>query len=143
MLNHSSFMVFLLAVIFFLFCLILLFFIFRKSNNKSNSGLSQDLEKLKDGQLKLAGIIENLVNNQNLGNANILSNMEGRLSEVQKQIFDSLSGSASNTAKSLGALQERLIAIDKAQANLEKLSGNVLGLQDLSLIHISEPTRPY
>ena len=131
MLNHSSFMVFLLAVIFFLFCLILLFFIFRKSNNKSNSDLSQDLEKLKDGQLKLAGIIENLVNNQNLGNANILSNMEGRLSEVQKQIFDSLSGSASNTAKSLGALQERLIAIDKAQANLEKLSGNVLGLQDI------------
>ncbi len=131
MLNHSSFMVFLLAVIFFLFCLILLFFILRKSNNKSNSDLSHDLEKLKDGQLKLAGIIENLVNNQNLGNANILSNMEGRLSEVQKQIFDSLSGSASNTAKSLGALQERLIAIDKAQANLEKLSGNVLGLQDI------------
>ena len=131
MLNHSSFMVFLLAVIFFVFCLILLFFIFRKSNNKSNSDLSHDLEKLKDGQLKLAGIIENLVNNQNLGNANILSNMEGRLSEVQKQIFDSLSGSASNTAKSLGALQERLIAIDKAQANLEKLSGNVLGLQDI------------
>ena len=131
MLNHSSFMVFLLAVIFFLFCLILLFFIIRKLNNKSNSDLSHDLEKLKDGQLKLAGIIENLVNNQNLGNANILSNMEGRLSEVQKQIFDSLSGSASNTAKSLGALQERLIAIDKAQANLEKLSGNVLGLQDI------------
>ena len=131
MLNHSSFMVFLLAVIFFLFCLILLFFIFRKSNSKSNSDLSYDLQKLKDGQLKLAGIIENLVNNQNLGNANILSNMEGRLSEVQKQIFDSLSGSASNTAKSLGALQERLIAIDKAQANLEKLSGNVLGLQDI------------
>ena len=131
MLNHSSFMVFLLAIIFFLFCLILLFVIFRKSNNKSNSDLSQDLEKLKDGQLKLAGIIENLVNNQNLGNANILSNMEGRLSEVQKQIFDSLSGSASNTAKSLGALQERLIAIDKAQANLEKLSGNVLSLQDI------------
>lgn len=131
MLNHSSFMVFLLAVIFFLFCLILLFFIFRKSNNKSNADLSHDLEKLKDGQLKLAGIIENLVNNQNLGNANILSNMEGRLSEVQKQIFDSLSGSASNTAKSLGALQERLIAIDKAQSNLEKLSGNVLGLQDI------------
>ena len=131
MLNQSIIMFFLLAVIFFLFCLILFFLIFRKSNNKSNSDFSHDLEKLKDGQLKLAGIIENLANNQNLGNANILSNMEGRLSEVQKQIFDSLSGSASNTAKSLGALQERLIAIDKAQANLEKLSGNVLGLQDI------------
>ena len=57
--------------------------------------------------------------------------MEGRLSEVQKQIFESLSGSATKTARSLGALQERLVAIDKAQANLEKLSGNVLGLQDI------------
>ena len=39
--------------------------------------------------------------------------------------------SATKTARSLGALQERLVAIDKAQANLEKLSGNVLGLQDI------------
>ena len=96
-----------------------------------NITTKDDLEKLKDGQLKLTGVIENLVNNQNSGNANILANMEGRLSAVQKQIFESLSGSATKTAKSLGALQERLIAIDKAQANLEKLSGNVLGLQDI------------
>ena len=103
----------------------------RNTKNKEGADLSHDLEKLKEGQLKLTGIIENLVNNQNSGNANILANMEGRLSAVQKQIFESLSGSATKTAKSLGALQERLIAIDKAQANLEKLSGNVLGLQDI------------
>ena len=30
-----------------------------------------------------------------------------------------------------GELQQRLETIDKAQANIEKLSGNVLGLQDI------------
>ena len=35
------------------------------------------------------------------------------------------------TARSLGELQQRLETIDKAQANIEKLSGNVLGLQDI------------
>ena len=35
------------------------------------------------------------------------------------------------TARSLGDLQQRLETIDKAQANIEKLSGNVLSLQDI------------
>lgn len=131
MIYYSDFLLYLVGVIFILLVLVILFFIIRNSKNKNNSNLFEDLEKLKEGQLKLVGIIENLVNNQNSGNANILANMEGRLSEVQKQIFESLSGSATKTAKSLGALQERLSAIDKAQANLEKLSGNVLGLQDI------------
>jgi DNA recombination protein RmuC len=44
---------------------------------------------------------------------------------------DSLQGSAQRTARGLGELQARLDAIDKAQANIEKLSGNVLSLQDI------------
>ncbi|MGB5559716.1 MAG: DNA recombination protein RmuC, partial [Paracoccaceae bacterium] len=35
------------------------------------------------------------------------------------------------TAQSLGELQQRLKTIDKAQENIEKLSGNVLSLQDI------------
>ena len=131
MTDYISFEIFVIVVIFLLVMLIVFLLVFRGKNYKQDSFLSNDLEKLQEGQLKLSGVIENLVNNQNSVNANILANMEGRLSEVQKQIFDSLSGSATNTAKSLGALQERLIAIDKAQANLEKLSGDVLGLQDI------------
>ena len=131
MIHYSNFILYFLGGIFLLFILILFFLLTRVSKNNKGSDFSDDLEKLKEGQLKLAGIIENLVKNQNSGNANILANMEGRLSEVQKQIFESLSGSASKTAESLGALQQRLVAIDKAQANLEKLSGNVLGLQDI------------
>ena len=39
--------------------------------------------------------------------------------------------SATRTAHSLGELQQRLQAIDKAQTNIEKLSGDVLTLQDI------------
>ena len=54
-----------------------------------------------------------------------------RLSEVTKAMGDSLGQSAMRTARSLGDLQQRLETIDKAQVNIEKLSGNVLGLQDI------------
>jgi DNA recombination protein RmuC len=44
---------------------------------------------------------------------------------------ESLHGTSTRTARSLGELQQRLETIDKAQANIEKLSGNVLSLQDI------------
>ncbi len=131
MINQSNLFLYLFGGLFVFLFFTFFLLLFKKFNQKKVAEVSVHLEKLQEGQLKLAGIIENLVNNQNSGNANILSHMEGRLSDVQKQIFESLSGSATKTAKSLGALQERLISIDKAQANLEKLSGNVLGLQDI------------
>jgi DNA recombination protein RmuC len=57
--------------------------------------------------------------------------MERRLADVTRAMGDSLGASAQRTARSLGELQARLEAIDKAQTNIEKLSGNVLGLQDI------------
>jgi DNA recombination protein RmuC len=63
--------------------------------------------------------------------AQMLQVMNQRLAEVQKNMGDSLHGTATKTAHSLGELQQRLATIDKAQANIEKLSGNVLSLQDI------------
>ena len=57
--------------------------------------------------------------------------MEARLAEVTQAMGDSLNASALRTARSLGELQQRLETIDKAQTNIEKLSGDVLGLQDI------------
>ncbi len=57
--------------------------------------------------------------------------MERRLNEVQKSMGESLHGTATKTAQSLGALHTRLETIDKAQTNIEKLSGDVLSLQDI------------
>ena len=61
----------------------------------------------------------------------MLKVMETRLAEVSARMTENLSGSATRTARSLGELQQRLETIDKAQANIEKLSGNVLSLQDI------------
>ncbi|WP_114286323.1 DNA recombination protein RmuC [Candidatus Halocynthiibacter alkanivorans] len=53
------------------------------------------------------------------------------LAEMQEKMNATLHGSAKQTVTSLTALQERLATIDKAQENIEKLSGNVLSLQDI------------
>ncbi|MEM1162080.1 MAG: DNA recombination protein RmuC, partial [Pseudomonadota bacterium] len=57
--------------------------------------------------------------------------VERRLEEVQRAMGESLHGTATRTARSLGELQQRLEAIDKAQTKIEKLSGDVLSLQDI------------
>ena len=57
--------------------------------------------------------------------------MEHRLAALSETMGESLTGAATRTAQSLGELRERLAAIDRAQANIEKLSGDVLSLQDI------------
>jgi DNA recombination protein RmuC len=69
--------------------------------------------------------------NQAVSQTAMLQVMEQRLAEVTRQMGESLHGTATRTARSLGELQQRLETIDKAQANIEKLSGNVLNLQDI------------
>jgi len=53
------------------------------------------------------------------------------LAEMQERMSASLHGSSKQTTTSLTQLQERLAAIDKAQDNITKLSGDVLSLQDI------------
>ena len=53
------------------------------------------------------------------------------LTEMQERMSASLHGSSKQTTTSLTQLQERLAAIDKAQDNITKLSGDVLSLQDI------------
>lgn len=93
--------------------------------------LSQRVQALSDGQQQLAGGLHHVSDAQATSQAKMLQLMELRLAEVNRTMIESLHGSATRTARSLGDLQQRLAAIDKAQANIEKLSGNVLGLQDI------------
>ena len=51
---------------------------------------------------------------------------EVRLAEVSRTMTDSLHGTATRTARSLGELQQRLETIDKAQANARAFAGEVL-----------------
>ena len=95
------------------------------------SWISQRVQGLSEGQERLAGGLHHVSEAQSLSQTAMIQLMENRLAEVQRFMGESLTGSSMRTARSLGDLQQRLETIDKAQANIEKLSGNVLSLQDI------------
>ncbi len=116
-------------------------------------GLGRAVEVLGHGQDRLSGSLRTVSDSQASAQAQMVGAMEARLSAVQREMQDrlhdnaartaralaemqarlneSLAGSTLKTTESLTRLQERLAAIDKAQHNIEKLSGDVLSLQDI------------
>ncbi|MGB0959529.1 MAG: DNA recombination protein RmuC [Halocynthiibacter sp.] len=93
--------------------------------------MTKQVVTLSEGQHQLTGGLQAVTQTQNAAQTQILNLMERRLSDVQKGMVESLHGSSVKTTRSLTELQERLATIDKAQANIEKLSGDVLSLQDI------------
>ena len=115
--------------------------------------LNVDVQTLGAGQQQLTGNLQSVSDTQANAQVNLIQTMEKRLAtvqqhmndtlhtnalksaqalyEMQKGMKDSLNGSSVKTTQSLTQLQERLATIDKAQTNIEKLSGDVLGLQDI------------
>jgi DNA recombination protein RmuC len=93
--------------------------------------LAQRVQGLSDGQERLAGGLHHVSEAQTASQSAMLHLMERRLADVQAAMAEALQGTSLRTARSLGDLHQRLETIDKAQANIEKLSGNVLNLQDI------------
>ena len=93
--------------------------------------LDQAVQRLSDGQNQLAGGLAHVSDAQAASQAQMLQLMEQRLADVTRTMGENLEGSSRRTAQSLGELQQRLATIDRAQANIEKLSGDVLSLQDI------------
>jgi DNA recombination protein RmuC len=115
--------------------------------------LGSAVQSLNDGQHALGGGLKSVSEAQANAQVQMVQTMETRLAQVQQQMSDALhvnalksansmsdmqarlnevlSGNSEKTAKSLTQLQERLATIDKAQTNIEKLSGDVLSLQDI------------
>jgi DNA recombination protein RmuC len=93
--------------------------------------LAAQVVALAQGQQQLVGGLTQVTNAQVQAQTKLLQAMEQRLEQVSSRMGESLTTSATRTAKSLGQLQQRLEAIDKAQTKIEKLSGEVLTLQDI------------
>jgi DNA recombination protein RmuC len=93
--------------------------------------MADRVQALSDGQQQLAGGLTHVSEAQAQSQKAMLQVMEQRLADVQKAMTESLTGNSVKTSQSLGELKQRLETIDKAQANIEKLSGNVLSLQDI------------
>ena len=115
--------------------------------------LGQHVQGLAQGQEGLRASIQVVSDTSTTGQAQLAQTIEQRLAHVQQQMQDRLAdnamrsqrgltemqermketlhGSSKQTTTSLTQLQERLAAIDKAQDNITKLSGDVLSLQDI------------
>ena len=93
--------------------------------------LHRQIETLSMGQQQLTGGLTQVAEAQAASQTATLQHLEARLADVTAKLGESLQGSATRTARSLGELQQRLETIDKAQDNITKLSGDVLSLQDI------------
>lgn len=115
--------------------------------------LGGHVQQLGASQERLQGGLQTVSDTQANAQAQMIQSMEARLNTVQLQMQERLAdnaarsqralaemqermnqtlhGSAKQTTTSLTQLQERLAAIDKAQDNITKLSGDVLSLQDI------------
>jgi DNA recombination protein RmuC len=93
--------------------------------------MSGVVRSLSDGQQQLAGGLSHVSEMQARAQASMMEVMERRLEDVQRGMTETLHGTSTRTARSLGELQQKLDQIDRAQAKIEQLSGDVLGLQDI------------
>ena len=115
--------------------------------------LGGHVQQLGMGQEQLRGGLQQVSDTQANAQVQVIQTVEARLSAVQQQMTDRLAdnalrsaralsdmqdrmkdtlhGSSKQTTTSLAQLQERLTAIDKAQDNITRLSGDVLSLQDI------------
>ena len=115
--------------------------------------LGDYMQALGNGQSQLAGNIQTVSDAQASAQTRVIQTVETRLAQVNAQVaekladnalksarsmFDlqermkeTLTGSSEKSTKQLTELQERLATIDRAQSNIEKLSGDVLSLQDI------------
>jgi DNA recombination protein RmuC len=118
---------------FLLLVLILLISVLVTSRRASRLAepLAAQVVALSQGQQQLVGGLTQVANAQVEAQSRLLQTMEQRLEQVSARMGESLNTSSTRTAHSLGELQQRLQAIDKAQTNIEKLSGDVLTLQDI------------
>lgn len=91
------------------------------------SVLDARLSSLNEAQQQLSGGLVQLGHSQ----TQVIGLVEARLADMGRYMGETLAGNAQTTAASMGALRERLAVIDQAQAKIEALSGNVLGLQDI------------
>lgn len=97
--------------------------------------VARQIEALAAGQQQLTGGLAQataqMAETARSAQADTLRLVEERLAATVERVGGSVAGVAERTAQSMGDLAARLESIDRAQANLEKLSGDVLGLQEI------------
>ena len=99
----------------------------RRGNGQLEGHLSQMTERQTELQGRLAQMAEDSASREAL----LRESLDTRLSKVSERVGQSIEQTQTRNSESLKQLHERLALIDRAQKNIETLSGEVSGLQNL------------
>ena len=107
--------------------------IFARRGQKSVSAeqMQTYLSEMADRQSSLQGRLSQFAEDASAREEKLRTSLDHRLDQVSHKVGQSLSDTQDRNAKSMKDLHERLAIIDRAQKNIETLSGEVTSLQNL------------
>lgn len=119
------------AALLLLGALIAIAFVRRGKNSLSAEQMQVYLSEMAERQSSLQGRLSQFAEDASTREEKLRTSLDHRLDQVSHKVGQSLSETQERSAKNMKDLHERLGIIDRAQKNIETLSGEVASLQSL------------
>ena len=119
------------AALLLLGALIAIIFVKRGKKPMSGEQMQKYLTDMADRQSSLQGRLSQFAEDASVREEKLRTSLDHRLDQVSHKVGQSLSETQERSAKNMKDLHERLGIIDRAQKNIETLSGEVASLQSL------------
>ncbi len=119
------------AALLLLGALIAIIFVRRGKKPLSGEQMQKYLTDMADRQSSLQGRLSQFAEDASVREEKLRTSLDHRLDQVSHKVGQSLSETQQRSAKNMKDLHERLGIIDRAQKNIETLSGEVASLQSL------------
>ena len=103
----------------------------RRGNEAREKKLESHLSQMTERQTELQGRLAQMAEDSATRETQLRESLDTRLNTVSERVGKSLSDTQERNSENLKQLHERLALIDRAQKNIETLSGEVSGLQNL------------
>ena len=103
----------------------------RKGNGAREAKLENHLSQMTERQTELQGRLAQMAEDSATRETQLRESLDSRLNKVSERVGQSIETTQERNSMSLKQLHERLALIDRAQKNIETLSGEVSGLQSL------------
>ena len=103
----------------------------RRGNGEREAKLESHLTAMTQRQTELQGRLAQMAEDSATRETQLRESLDTRLSKVSERVGQSIEATQERNSSSLKQLHERLALIDRAQKNIETLSGEVSGLQSL------------
>ena len=103
----------------------------RRGAGQSEARLQNHLGQMQQQQTELQGRLSQMAEDSATRETQLRESLDTRLSKVSERVGESIEKTQERNSENLKQLHERLALIDRAQKNIETLSGEVSGLQNL------------